>query len=141
MQSNIREDFIAHYVDNLEDWKEWFIRFQTLVDILIIGDYSGIKDWNNAEVERFTLERTKIPTGCMFDWLTPYAFLGATRDFHKEGAYAASVALKILNGTSVSSLSIVKETETLITINKKIGDHLGLKIPNSFLKVAQNVIQ
>lgn len=141
MKQDMREKFIDSYVDNLADWKKEFIRFQGLVDVLVLGNNSGIKDWNNTDVERFSLENTKIPTGCILDWLTPFVFLGATRNPQEQGAYAASTALKILNGASVSSFPIASNVETFIIINKKIGDRLGLKIPNSFIKSATKVIK
>lgn len=138
---DIIEDFIEHYVDNFEDWKKEFIRMQNEVDILIVGNNIGIENWDDAEARRFTLDNTKIPTGCLLDWMAPFAFLGATRSGQEHGAYAATTAMKIAQGASVSSFPIVGNVEANIIINKKIADKLGLHVPKSFLKRANKVIE
>ena len=108
MKEDIREEFIASFVDNLRDWEKEFIRLQRKVDVLIIGNNSGIEGWNSAEVQRFTLENISIPTGCLLESLTPFVFLGATRDPQEQGSYAAATALKILDGARVSSIPIAR---------------------------------
>ena len=141
MKQNIRERIVERYVDNIEDWKTEFIHLQSQVDVLIIGNNSGIKGWDKELVRHFTLVNTKIPTGCILDWLAPFVFLGAVRNPLEQGAYAASTALKILDGASVSSFPIAENNDTFMIINKKIADILNIKIPKSFLKVAKNVIE
>ena len=137
---DVREDYVERYVKTFDEWKTEFSRMQDEVDVLIVGNNAGIKDWNNAEAERFAVNNTRIPTGCLLDWMAPEAFLGATRSAREQGAYAATTALKILDGTSPADIPVVGNVEANIIINMKIAHKLGIKVPNSFLKIASKVI-
>jgi ABC-type uncharacterized transport system substrate-binding protein len=138
---DVREDFIERYVKNFEEWKIAFNQLQNQVDVLIVGNNGGIQGWNDAEAQRFALENTRIPTGCLLDWIAPVVFLGATRSAQEQGSYAAATALKILEGTRPSSIPIVGNTQANIIINMKIAKKLGIKVPNSFIKIATRIIE
>jgi ABC-type uncharacterized transport system substrate-binding protein len=138
---DVREDFVERYVKTFNEWKRAFNDLQDKVDVLIIGNNGGIRDWDKAEAERFALRNTRIPTGCLLDWIAPVAFLGATRSAEEQGRYAAETALKIINGTPPSSIPVVGNVEANIIINMKIAKKLGIKVPQSFLKIASRVIE
>lgn len=138
---DVREDFIAQYVKTFDEWKTVFKGMQNQVDVLIVGNNSGIQGWDDDEARRFTLENTRIPTGCLLDWIAPLVFLGATRSAHEQGIYAAETALKILEGTPPHSIPIVGNVQANIIINMRIAKKLGIKIPKSFLKIASRIIE
>ncbi|MGD9007275.1 MAG: ABC transporter substrate binding protein [Desulfobacteraceae bacterium] len=138
---DIREKFIARYVKTFEEWKREFLKLQDEVDVLIVGNNGGIKGWNERQAQRFVENNTRIPSGCLLDWLTNYAFLGATRLASEQGEYVASTALKIIDGTPVDDIPIVRNTQADIIINLRIANKLGLKIPNSFRKIASRTIE
>ena len=138
---DVREDFVERYVKTFAEWKSAFNELQNKVDVLIIGNNGGIRDWDKAEAERFTLQNTRIPTGCLLDWIAPLAFLGATRSAEEQGRYAAETALKIINGTPPSSIPVVGNVEANIIINMKIAKRLGIKVPQSFMKIAKQIIE
>ena len=138
---DVREDFVESYVKTFSQWKKEFVRLQDEVDVLIIGNNGGIKGWNANAARRFAEENTRIVTGCLLDWLAPLAFLGATRSATEQGEYAANVALKILDGTSPSSIPITGNVQANIIINMKIATKLGKEIPNSFRKIASKIIE
>ena len=138
---DVREDFVERYVKTFDEWKSAFNELQNKVDVLIIGNNGGIRDWDKAEAERFAFQNTRIPTGCLLDWIAPVAFLGATRSAEEQGRYAAETALKILNGTPPSSIPIVGNVEANIIINMKIAKKLGIKVPKSFMKIAKQIIE
>jgi ABC-type uncharacterized transport system substrate-binding protein len=138
---DVREDYIERYAKTFDQWKIEFNRMQNEVDILIVGNNAGIKGWDYAAAERFALENTRIPTGCLLDWMAPMAFLGATRSAREQGAYAATAALKILDGTPPSGIPLVGNVEADIVINLKIAKKLGIKVPQSFMKIAKRVIE
>ncbi len=138
---DVRENFVERYVKTFDDWKMAFNQMQNQVDVLIVGNNGGIQGWNDAEARRFALDNTRIPTGCLLDWIAPVVFLGATRSAQEQGSYAASAALKILEGTPPSSIPIVGNVQANIIINMKIAKKLGIKVPKSFLKIASRVIE
>ena len=138
---DVREDFIERYVKTFDEWKLAFNQMQNKVDVLIVGNNGGIQGWNDADAQRFALENTRIPTGCLLDWMAPVVFLGATRSAQEQGSYAATTALKILDGTPPSSIPIVGNVQANIIINMKMAKKLGIKVPNSFLKIASRIIE
>jgi ABC-type uncharacterized transport system substrate-binding protein len=138
---DVREDFVERYVKTFSEWKTAFNELQNKVDVLILGNNGGIRGWDNGKAQQFTLENTRIPTGCLLDWMAPFVFLGATRSAQEQGRYAASTALRILDGTPPSSIPIIGNVEANIIINMKIAGKLGIKVPQSFLKIASRVIE
>jgi ABC-type uncharacterized transport system substrate-binding protein len=138
---DVREDFVERYVTTFDEWKTAFNELQDKVDVLIIGNNGGIRGWDNTAAQQFALQYTRIPTGCLLDWIAPVVFLGATRSAQEQGQYAASAALKILNGTPPSSIPIVGNVEANIIINMKIANKLGINVPKSFLKIASRIIE
>jgi ABC-type uncharacterized transport system substrate-binding protein len=138
---DVREDFVERYVKTFSEWKSAFNELQDKVDVLIIGNNGGIKGWDDVEAQQFALQNTHIPTGCLLDWIAPVVFLGATRSAQEQGSYAASAALRIINGTPPSSIPIVGNVEANIIINMKIAKKLGIKVPKSFLKIASRIIE
>lgn len=138
---DVREEFIERYVKTFEEWKREFLKLQDEVDVLIVGNNGGIKGWNEQQAQQFAETNTRIPTGCLLDWLTPFSFLGATRLASEQGAYVASTALKILNGMTVGDIPIVRNSQANIIINLRIANKLGLKIPKSFRKIAYRTIE
>lgn len=138
---DVREEFVERYVKTFDEWKRAFNELQDKVDVLIIGNNGGIRDWDKAEAERFAVQNTRIPTGCLLDWIAPLAFLGATRSAEEQGRYAATTALRILDGTPPSSIPIVGNVEANIIINMKIAKKLGIKVPQSFMKIAKQIIE
>ncbi|MGD9364777.1 MAG: ABC transporter substrate binding protein [Desulfobacteraceae bacterium] len=138
---DVREDFVERYVSTFSQWQREFIKLQDEVDALIIGNNGGIKGWDDDEATRFAEQNTRIVTGCLLDWIAPYAFLGATRSATEQGTYAAQTALEILNGTPPSSIPIRGNVQANIIINMKIAKKLNKKIPASFMKIATHVIK
>lgn len=138
---DVREEFVERYIRTFAEWKRAFIELQDEVDVLIIGNNGGIQGWDDLEAQQFALQNTRIPTGCLLDWIAPVVFLGATRSAQEQGSYAASTALKIMNGTPPSRIPIVGNVEANIIINMKIAKKLGIKVPQSFIKIASRIIQ
>ena len=140
-KQDIREEFIERYIKTFDEWQTAFNDLQNKVDVLIIGNNGGIKGWNDNKARQFALENTRIPTGCLLDWIAPVVFLGATRSAQEQGSYAASTALRILDGTPPASIPIVGNVQANIIINLKIAKKLGIKVPGSFLQIATRIIE
>lgn len=138
---DVREEFVDRYAKTFSDWKREFLKFQDEVDILIVGNNAGITDWDEEAARRFVEENTRIATGCLLDWMAPYSFLGATRSATEQGQYAAKTALKILNGALPSNFPIIGNTDANIIINMRIAKKLNFKVPNSFRKIADKIIE
>jgi hypothetical protein len=61
----------------------------------------------------------------VIDLMAPVSFPGATRKADEPGDYAAATALKILNGSNVGEIPVVRKTEADIMINSTFEFHVG----------------
>ncbi|MGD8836876.1 MAG: ABC transporter substrate binding protein [Desulfobacteraceae bacterium] len=123
-----------YLVTTFNGWKNAFLRAQKEVDILIVGNISAIKGWNDTLAREFVMSQTVIPTGCLLEFLTPYAFIGCIKLPEEQGRWAAQTALRVLNGTPISDIEVARPHEYKLIINNKIADKLGIKLPRSYIK-------
>lgn len=130
-----------YYVSNFEEWQEAFQRAQNEVDVLIIGNYSAIKNWDDDEARQFVLRSTTIPTGGVLDFTADLSFVSCIKVAEEQGQWAAETALKIADGTSPSSIPIATPQSYKLILNMKIAKKLGIKFPKSYLEKADRIIQ
>lgn len=133
--------YIQRYAKNFRDWVTEYKALQDEVDILIVGNNAGITDWDEAAAQRVIRNNTKIPTGCVYDWVIDHAFLGYTKDPEEHGEWAATTALKIMGGSSADSIPIVKSRKGNLIINADMASVLGVQIPRSYAKIAKRIIK
>lgn len=75
----VREEVIERYVKSFNEWQDSFTQMQSQVDVLILGNNSGIKGWDHSLAQETALSQTTIPTGCMMSWMADYAFIGYSK--------------------------------------------------------------
>lgn len=130
-----------YFVNTYDEWVDAFLRAQDEVDILIIGNISGIKNWNESLAENFVLTETRIPTGCLLEFLAPYALIGCIKSAEEQGRWAAQTAVKVLEGTPVTEIPIAIPNEFKLIINKRIANKLRIDFPPSYIEKADRIIQ
>ena len=129
------------HVDDFKQWKTEYVRIQNNYDVLLVGNNASIKGWNDDEALKLVMSKTKIPSGCDLDFMTPYSFLGFTKSAQEQGRWAAETALKIINGTPASDIPLSQNVEGDLTINLKVANAAGIKVPRSFMRKAVNIIK
>jgi hypothetical protein len=117
---------VSRYAKTMAEWKDGFKKMQGEVDIVLMGNYAGIKDWNEAEAKAFALEQSKVPSGCAYDFMMPYSMLGFTKIEEEQGAWAGGAALRILKGESPAAIPIASNKESKILINVKLATKAGV---------------
>ena len=75
----VREEVIERYVGTFEEWKESFIEMQSQVNVLILGNNSGIVGWDNDRDRNIAESNTQIPTGCVMEWMADYSVIGYSK--------------------------------------------------------------
>jgi ABC-type uncharacterized transport system substrate-binding protein len=125
------------YVKTFAEWKENFVRMQGQVDLLLLGNFAGINDWNEAAAAAWALEHSKVPSGVMYDFMMPYAMLGMTKIPEEQGIWAAKAALAILKGASPGSIPVTENKGAALMINVKIASHAGIVFKPELVKHAQ----
>jgi ABC-type uncharacterized transport system substrate-binding protein len=129
----------TYHVDTFAQWKEVFADIQKEVDMLILENNAGIKDWDNQAAESFVLEEIKIPTGSLQKYMANYALIAIAKDAEEQGAWAAQAALKILDGAKPSQITPESNKKGILFANLKIAGKLNVVLKPEILKNAQLV--
>jgi ABC-type uncharacterized transport system substrate-binding protein len=140
-EKRIRVRLLGRYVNTFSEWRSAFLELQQQCDMLIVGNVSAIKDWDDAKAKQFVINRTKVPTGCVLEFLTPYAMIGYLKLPEEQGRWAAQTALKVLDGAQIDSIPVRRPNEGRLILNKKIADAVNVRFPKSFLKQADRIIK
>jgi ABC-type uncharacterized transport system substrate-binding protein len=114
------------FVKTLADWKKGFLEMQSQVDVLLLGNFAGINDWNEADARAFAEANTRIPSGGMYDFMMPYAMLGLVKVAQEQGIWSGKAALAILKGEKPSAIPIASNKEGQIMVNVKLASKAGV---------------
>lgn len=125
------------FVKDVEEWKKGFVELQSKVDMVIIDSDGGLYKGKEAELKSFVEANTKVPTGTMYDFMTPYAMIGFTKIAEEQGDWAATAALKILDGASPGSIAVAKNEKGMLFVNARIAKALKADLPYDLLASAK----
>jgi ABC-type uncharacterized transport system substrate-binding protein len=125
------------YVKTLADWKKEFVKMQGEVDVLLLGNYAGINDWNEAEAAAWALEHSRIVSGGMYDFMMPYSMIGMTKLPEEQGVWAGKAALQIIKGASPSSIPVSANKQAGLFLNVKLASKAGIVFKPELVKTAQ----
>jgi ABC-type uncharacterized transport system substrate-binding protein len=114
------------FVKTLADWKAAFQEMQTQVDVLLLGNFAGINDWDEAQAKAWAEANTRIPTGAMYDFMMPYAMLGIIKLASEQGIYAGKTAVAVLKGEPPSRIPVTANKEGQIMLNVKLASKAGV---------------
>jgi ABC-type uncharacterized transport system substrate-binding protein len=124
------------YVKTFAEWKDAFQKMQGEVDVLFVGNFAGINDWNEAEAAAFALAHTKIPTGSIYDFMMPYVMLGYAKVAEEQGIFAGKAALQIMKGTAPAAIPVSSNKQAKIFINPKLAAAAGITFQPALLRSA-----
>jgi ABC-type uncharacterized transport system substrate-binding protein len=128
-----------YWVTNQDEFKNAFIQAQEEVDILFMGNNAGSPSWDEAEMQKFILENTSIPTGSINDWMAHYSLLTLAKSANEQGQWAAQTALNIIDGTAVTDIEISENKKGNVIVNLEIADRLSIVFAPSLLKNAEMI--
>jgi ABC-type uncharacterized transport system substrate-binding protein len=124
------------HVASFAEWKEAFKSMHENNDMVIIGNQSGLNDWNEAESVAWAETHTKVISGTVYDFLTPHSMLGMTKVAEEQGIWSAMTALQILDGKSPSSIPIVQNEQGGVYLNVKLASKAGVVFKSGLAKNA-----
>jgi ABC-type uncharacterized transport system substrate-binding protein len=125
------------YVKTLAEWKDAYQKMQGEVDVLFLGNFAGINDWNEADAAAFVQATSKVPTGTIYDFMMPYSMLGYTKIAEEQGAWAGKAALDILKGAAPASIPVASNKQAQIFINPRLAAKAGVVFKPELVKVAE----
>lgn len=128
--------YTGYHVNTIEEYKRRYAELQVTVDILILINVTGIKDWKNEEHYDFIKESTLIPTGTTSQNVSDLATISFVRIPDEQGEWAGSKAIDYLNGVPFRNLKISTNKKSEITINKSLVDSLKLQLDKDLLESA-----
>lgn len=128
----------ATYASNFTQWKK-ALQESADYDFAIIGSNADIKDWDNNVAAREALELTTRLTVTNNKWMMPFATFGFTKLAREQGNWAASVAIKILNGVSPSEIPLASNKKWDLWVNEAILGKLELQLTESLTRKAKRL--
>jgi ABC-type uncharacterized transport system substrate-binding protein len=117
----------TYLVSSHADWKAAFLRAQQEVDMLMILGVGALADWDPADAKRLAEERSEIPSGTDFEWLTAVSLIGVVKSPEEQGRWAAQAALRILEGVPPSDIPLSYNREGELFFNARIARKFGIK--------------
>ena len=129
------------YVKTFDQWKREFLAMQDKVDIIYMYNNAGIAGWDNDQAAAFVRENTTVPSASVQSWMAPYVLVTHTKDPVEQGEYAAETAMRILHGTSPSTIPLTTNRRGRTIINNNIARQLNLEIPASVISAADDVLR
>ncbi len=122
---------------NFEHFKKLFLQAQEEVHMLFVRNYAGIEDWDAKEAEAFLLENISVPTGSHLDFMDKFVVYTIGKVPEEQGQWAATAALRILDGVSPSDIPLAKNEQVRLVVNLKMADAAGIVLPITILKTAR----
>lgn len=129
------------YVNNFETWAKVYEELQNNCDILIVGNNAGINDWDKNAAIRLVTSKTRVPTGTLYDFMAEYALIGFTKIAEEQGEWAAKTALRVIQGTDISTIPIAKNKKGNLIINNKVAAGMKITLPDALILEAVQVIE
>jgi ABC-type uncharacterized transport system substrate-binding protein len=130
-----------YWVKTQDEFKAAFLNAQDEVDILFMGNNAGSDQWDEAEMKKFVLENSKIPSGSINDWMAPYSLLTLAKSAKEQGVWSAQTALKILDGVPVSQIEVAENKKGELMVNLDMADKLNVVFAPSLLKNAAVILE
>lgn len=102
-----------------------------LTDNTVVAALSVVLEKANAKnIPVFGSEEEQVKNGCL---------ASAGLDYVSLGIQAGNMAAKILNGEDISAIPFETLKESKLTVNLKVAEDLGIKIPNDVAVKAETV--
>lgn len=117
----------TYFVSSHAAWKEAFLRAQQEVDMLMILGVGALADWDLPDARRLAEERSEIPSGTDFEWLTPVSLVGVVKHPEEQGRWTAQAALRILDGVPPSAIPLTYNRDGDLYFNARIARRIGIR--------------
>ncbi|OVE81828.1 hypothetical protein BVY04_02330 [bacterium M21] len=124
------------FATTFEEWKNAYRRMQGSVDMIFLFSHVGLTGWGDEEAEAWVLAEAKIPSGTMVEHGSPFALVGVVKVAEEQGDWAAKAALKVLNGTPMSEIPVVRNKTARTILNMELARKLEIKFPMELIEHA-----
>jgi len=126
----------SYFVETLEEWKVAHDAIQSY-DFIVVGSYSGIDHWDEAEAARHALEHASRPSLTNHAWMMPVTVIGFTKLPEEHGERAAVTARAILDGSVAGEIPLAVNRKWDTWINPSLAAAIDTPMPERLLKGAK----
>ena len=110
------------------------------IEILFAIPDETVMSVNTAKEVLLASFRNKVPfIGLSDNWVKSGAFYALSWDYMDLGQQSGELALKILSGAAIKTISPEHPRKVTYTINAKIAEHMKMEIPEALLRNAKMV--
>ncbi|MBM9514738.1 ABC transporter substrate-binding protein [Desulfogranum marinum] len=117
------------FVTSFSQWKEQYIALQNEADMILVGNWAALEDWNEVEALQLIAEHTTVPSGNWDQWVAPYTLVTLATKPEEQGSWAAQTALRILQGASPSAIGFSHNKLARVYLSRKLAGKLGITFP------------
>ncbi|MDP2923322.1 MAG: ABC transporter substrate binding protein [Candidatus Omnitrophota bacterium] len=129
-----------YFINSFEEWKNYYLKIQDEVDILLMQDTCVVADWDDKKAIRFIQENIKIPSGVTTDIMQDHVLICISKSPKEHGLWAAEAALKILHGTKPCDIPIESNKKGSLILNLILADKLNIVFSPALLRSAETII-
>lgn len=126
-------------VDDFEEWKNAFIKSNRDADVLFLSTGSAIPSWNPHRALEFVYRNVRKPVMTSDPSMMPVAVFGITNVDRKQGIWAASAAIKILSGNSITDIHVATNRETKQYLNLRLADRIRFRPNSDFIRRVEKI--
>jgi ABC-type uncharacterized transport system substrate-binding protein len=123
-------------VKSLAEWKAAFAAMQGEVDMILLGNFAGINDWDEKDAAAFAAANSKVISGGMYDFMMPYVMIGYAKVAEEQGAFAAKTVIEVLGGKPASAIPVAANKQAKILINPALGAKAGIVFKPELVRTA-----
>ncbi len=127
---------VKRFPTTISQWKEDFLTLQEETDIILVGYPNALEDWDGSTdvYQDFLREKTEVPTGSWDLWTSSWVLMSFALVAEEQGEYAASTALRILNGESPGNIPVVRNKISMVYLNMGMAKKLGIIFPMELIE-------
>ncbi len=126
-------------VTNMAAWEKAYLDAQKSVDFIVIANHAGIADWDHQRATHFVKQHAgKLSVGYL-EHMARYNMLSMTKLPQEQGAWAAQLALEILDGASPSDFPVVVNHRWNLYANPDLLEKSGHKLSDEIYRKAVKV--
>lgn len=130
-------------VSTADEWVRTHAEIQDTHAFLVLGSYSGIKDWDTRkdDVKRAVAKQSRRLSVTNHGWMMPFAMLGMTKIPEEQGEWSAEAALAILDGVPPGEIPIIANRQWDVWVNDGLLHTSRLSLPEPLRRKAKTMQQ
>jgi ABC-type uncharacterized transport system substrate-binding protein len=124
------------FVHTFDEWISEYKNLQNEANMILVGNAASIIDWDPEQAHQVIHTETRIPTANWDAWMAPYCLITIATKPQEQGAWAASAALKILDGTTPSEIPLATNRQAEIFLNMPLAKKMQIRFPMTLIENA-----